>query len=55
MDNDKKNYSFYMPTDFNEKVEKLRSSMPALKGLSISQCVYFIISDLASKTEDKSK
>lgn len=50
----KKNYSFYMPEDFDQKIDKLRESIDSLKGLSKSQSVYFLISDLAAKQSQKS-
>ena len=46
---DKKNYSFYMPEDFDRKIDMLRNEIEALHGLSKSQSVYFLISDLAAK------
>ena len=46
---DKKNYSFYMPCDFDEKIDYLRKNTNALKGLSKSQSVYFLISEFADK------
>lgn len=53
MQDNKKNYSFYMPEDFDQKIDQLRESMDPLKGLSKSQSVYFLISDLASKIDAK--
>ena len=46
---DKKNYSFYMPEDFDKKIDLLRESIDSLHGLSKSQSVYFLISELAAK------
>lgn len=46
---DKKNYSFYMPEDFDRKIDFLREQIENLHGLSKSQSVYFLISELASK------
>lgn len=51
---DKKNYSFYMPEDFDNKIDFLRDSIDSLKGLSKSQSVYFLISELAAKQSQKS-
>ena len=46
---DKKNYSFYMPEDFDKKIDLLRENIDSLHGLSKSQSVYFLISELAAK------
>ena len=51
--NEKKNYSFYMPSDFDEKLEELQSKRPFLKALSKSQCVYFLISEMCEKDNKK--
>lgn len=48
---ERKNYSFYMATDFVEKLEKVQESSPDLKHLSRSQAVYFIISNMAKAVE----
>lgn len=48
MKDDKKNYSFYMPVDFDDKIESLRQNIQEIKGLSKSQALYFLISKLAS-------
>lgn len=50
---EKKNYSFYMPSDFDEKLEELQSKRPFLKALSKSQCVYFLISEMCEKSNKK--
>lgn len=47
----RKNYSFYMPEDFAEKIDKLISSNETLKNLSRSQAVYFIISQMVEGLE----
>ena len=54
---DKKNYSFYMPEDFDEKIDYLRKIIPSLHGLSKSQSVYFLISEMTAekKKEEANK
>ena len=42
----RKNYSFYMPDDFETKMKKLQESDDRLQSLSRSQAVYFIVSEL---------
>lgn len=44
---DKKNFSFYMPDDFIEKIESVQANNEKLKGLSRSQALYFIVSNIA--------
>lgn len=46
---DKKNYSFYMVSDFGDKLEKVQAADDRLKSLSMSQAVYMIITELANK------
>ena len=46
---DKKNYSMYMPFDFDEKLAIVRENHKGLAGLSKSQAVYFVIAELADK------
>lgn len=46
---DKKNFSFYMPEDLDHKIDYLRDSNEKLKGLSKSQSIYFLISELYNK------
>lgn len=43
----RKNYSFYMSDDFNDKLSIIQESNPKFKSLSKSQVLYFIISELA--------
>lgn len=43
----RKNYSFYMPEDFSEKLEAVQESNDKLKALSKSQALYYIISELS--------
>lgn len=43
---ERKNFSFYMPDDFAEKLDKLQTKKDSLKPLSRSQAVYFIISQM---------
>lgn len=52
---DRKNYSFYMASDFTEKLEKVQSNDPKLAPLSKSQALYFIITQLAENIEDNVK
>lgn len=44
---DRKNYSFYMPADFGDKLEKIQEADDRIAVLSKSQAVYFIISEIA--------
>lgn len=48
---DRKNYSFYMPVDFVEKIEQVKSKDSKLQLLSRSQALYFIISKLAESPD----
>ena len=48
---DRKNYSFYMPIDFVDKIEQVKDKDSRLKLLSRSQALYFIISKLAESPE----
>lgn len=48
---EKKNYSFYMVSDFEDKLDKLQASDDELKALSKSQALYLIISKLAAKIQ----
>lgn len=50
----KKNYSFYMPTDFVDRMEEIQSNDDKLRTLSRSQALYFIISELAEKAQPAS-
>jgi len=47
MTTDRKNYSFFMPNDFNEQLEKVKSTDPVMNAMSKSQAVYYIISKVA--------
>lgn len=51
----RKNYSFYMPDDFTQSLEKIQASDHKIQSLSKSQALYFIISDMASKIKSKEK
>ena len=44
---ERKNYSFYMPSDFTEKLKSIQERDDKLKALSLSQAVYFVISQIA--------
>lgn len=44
---DRKNFSFYMPSDFPEKLDKVKEKDDKIKSLSRSQAVYYIISAMA--------
>ena len=44
---ERKNYSFYMPSDFGEKFKQIQEEDDKLKVLSRSQAVYLIVSELA--------
>ena len=46
----RKNYSLYMPLDFNESLEKVIENNDQLAPLSHSQAVYFIIKQLADNS-----
>ena len=52
---DRKNYSFYMPVDFVDKIEQVKDRDSRLKLLSRSQALYFIISKLAESPEGELK
>ena len=52
---DRKNYSFYMPVDFVEKIEKAKSKDSKLQLLSRSQALYLIISRLAESPNGELK
>lgn len=52
---DRKNYSFYMPIDFVDKIEQVKDKDSRLKLLSRSQALYFIISQLAESPEGELK
>lgn len=51
---DRKNFSFYMPSDFVEKMIKLQELDDRIKPLSRSQALYFIISRLAESDDGRS-
>lgn len=44
---DRKNYSFYMPTDFDNYLTKIQNSDSRVKPLSKSQAVNFILCEIA--------
>lgn len=50
---EKKNYSFYMPTDFIEKLETAQAMDPLANGLSYSQANYYLISKLAAESKSE--
>lgn len=43
---EKKNYSFYMLADFDEKLDRLQQKDTRLKSLSRSQALYLIVTEL---------
>ena len=47
----RKNYSFYMPDDFVDKITTVQAANDNLKALSRSQALYAIISDMATKVK----
>lgn len=51
---ERKNYSFYMASNFNEKLSKIQANDSRLSTLSKSQALYIIISDLADKIDAES-
>lgn len=46
---ERKNYSFYAPTDLGKKLEQIQAKDDNLKNLSKSQALYAIISKLADE------
>jgi len=50
----RKNYSFYMPADFDEKLKNIQQQDGRLSALSKSQAVYYIISEIESTGKFKS-
>lgn len=44
---DRKNYSFYMPTDFDNYLAKIQNSDSRVKPLSKSQAINFILYEIA--------
>ena len=57
---ERKNFSFYAPTDLSEKIKKVQARDEKLKALSMSQAIYYIVSQLAdgadlSELSSKSK
>lgn len=48
---ERKNFSFYAPIDLAEKIKKIQSKDEKLKALSMSQAIYYIVSQLADKGE----
>lgn len=51
---DKKNYSFYMPDNFSERLEVVTATDSKLSALSKSQALYYIISRIAESIENQS-
>ena len=49
---ERKNYSFYMATDFTDKLAKVQAHDTNLKTLSRSQALYFIVSNMAKQISD---
>ena len=47
-DMDKKNYSFYMPLEFDNKLKSIQEKDKRLSALSKSQAVNFIISEIVA-------
>lgn len=52
-DINRKNYSFYMPDDFSSKLKVIKDSNDKIKSLSMSQALYYIITEMAEKIEEK--
>ena len=50
---DRKNYSFFMPVEFDKFLSIVQNSSERYKALSKSQAVYFIIAELADKITQK--
>ena len=46
MDVERKNYSFFMPDDFPDKIDTVRGKDDKLKALSRSQAIYAIVSEV---------
>lgn len=52
---ERKNYSFFMPNDFNEQLEKVKATDPVMSAMSKSQAIYYIISKVAKLGIDLDK
>lgn len=52
---ERKNYSFFMPSDFNDQLEKIKSEDPVMSAMSKSQAIYYIISKVAKLGIDLDK
>ena len=52
---DKKNFSFYMPEDFDDKLQGIASRDSTIAALSKSQALYYIISKVDSHKLDIDK
>ncbi len=49
---ERKNYSFFMPNDFDEQLEKVKSNDPVMASMSKSQAVHYIVSKVAKLNID---
>lgn len=47
----RKNYSFYMPDDFEKKIVAVQNADETLKPLSRSQALYAIVSKMAQEVK----
>ena len=47
----RKNYSFYMPDDFEKKIVAVQNADESLKPLSRSQALYAIVSKMAQEVK----
>jgi len=52
---EKKNYSFYMPEDFDAKLQSIAERDSTIAALSKSQALYYIISKVDSHKLDLDK
>lgn len=48
----RKNFSFYMPEDFADKLDKVQDRSENIKNLSKSQALYFLVSNMAQDGAD---
>jgi len=51
----RKNYSFYVPDDFDKLLDDIKASDRVMTGMSKSQSLYYIVSKLASLNIDIEK
>lgn len=51
----RKNYSFYVPDDFDKLLDEIKASDRVMTGMSKSQSLYYIVSKLASLNIDIEK